>query len=291
MTVFAKEFGLPEGPVLMPDGSFLFVEMTPDKGCITHVAADGKSRKVIAKTGRPNGLARDRHGNIWVAETNQHALLKMQIDGSYEVAARECNGEGFPFLNDVALGPNGDIFFTDSGILLDDVVVNGALVPNWRDLRYDGRVYRFDPQSRAVELIDRGIVFTNGLAFGPDQALYVNETMSGNIFRYATTNGRVTGKRELFGNVIEHFNLAELKGPDGMKFGADGYLYVCVYGQGDVTVLGKNGAVVERIKTEGGFPSNLVFGPAGSKKIYVTEGETGTVQIFDVGTDGLPLHV
>ena len=28
-----------------------------------------------------------------------------------------------------------------------------------------------------------------------------------------------------------------LKGPDGMKFGADGHLYVAVFGQGDITVL------------------------------------------------------
>ena len=288
--IFTQGLGLPEGPVLLPDGSFLFVEMTPDKGCVTRVSADGKSQQILAKTGRPNGLARDRSGAIWVAETAMHALLKMSLDGKYEIAAKECKGEPFLFLNDVAVGPDGAIYFTDSGILLDDVVKDGALVPNWRDLKYDGRVYRYDPKTRAVDLIDRGIIFTNGLAFGPDHCLYVNETLSGNIYRYKLQGGKPVGGRETFGNVIETWKREELKGPDGMKFGADGYLYVCVYGQGDVTVLGKRGEVVKRIKTKGGFPSNLAFGPRGSHRIYVTEGETGTVQIFDVGTDGLPLH-
>jgi gluconolactonase len=76
-----------------------------------------------------------------------------------------------------------------------------------------------------------------------------------------------------------------------MKFGANGNLYVTVFGQGDVTVLGHNGAVVERIKTKGSFPTNLVFGAPGSKKIYVTEDGFGTLEVLDVDTDGIPLHV
>jgi gluconolactonase len=119
----------------------------------------------------------------------------------------------------------------------------------------------------------------------------VAETLSGNIYRYAFGRDRVIGERQLFGNVIERFDPAELKGPDGMKFGADGNLYVAVFGQGDVTVLGANGSVIRRIKTGGSMPTNLVFGPKGEKKIYVTEVETGSVQILDVDTDGLPLNL
>jgi gluconolactonase len=133
-------------------------------------------------------------------------------------------------------------------------------------------------------------MFTNGIAFGPDGDLYIAETLTGNIYRYEYRSGRVTGRRQLHGNVIEHFNPAELKGPDGMKFGADGNLYVCVFGQGDVTVLGNNGRVITRIKTDGMCPSNLTFAGHGSRQIYVTEVLTGTVQIFDVETDGFPLH-
>jgi gluconolactonase len=48
--------------------------------------------------------------------------------------------------------------------------------------------------------------------------------------------------------------------------------------------------VVKRIKTDGNFPTNLAFGPPGSKKIYVTEDQKGTMEVFDVDTDGLPLY-
>jgi gluconolactonase len=290
MKLFAKDLGFPEAPVPMPDGSFLFVEMSPDKGCVTRISADGETRHVLARTGRPNGLARDRAGYIWVAETAMRALLRMTEDGAHEVWARECAGEPFLFLNDLAFGPTGDIYLTDSGILLDEVAPGGELAPNYRELRYDGRVYRIDPRTREVALIDRGLNFTNGVAFGPDGHLYIAETLTGNIYRYVCRDGRVTGGRELFGNVIERYDPAELKGPDGMKFARDGSLYVCVFGQGDVTVLDRDGRVRERIKTDGMLPSNLSFAPGGARQIYVTEVTTGTVQIYDVAAEGYPLH-
>jgi gluconolactonase len=291
MRKFAEQLGFPEAPVLLPDGEFLFVEMDPAKGCITRFSKDGKSRSVVAKTGRPNGLALDREGYVWVAETAMRALLRMSLDGKYDVIANSCDGEPFLFLNDLALAPNGDIYLTDSGIAIDELAPGGVLNPDYRKLRYDGRVFRIDPKTRGVECIDRGMLFTNGVAFGPDGNLYVTETLSGNIYRYDYRAGRVTGKRRLFGNVIERFDPAELKGPDGMKFGADGNLYVAVFGQGNVTVLSPDGKVAGRISTQGSMPTNLAFGPIADKKIYVTEVETGSVQILDVDTDGFPLHV
>ncbi|OGT81291.1 MAG: hypothetical protein A3H91_04645 [Gammaproteobacteria bacterium RIFCSPLOWO2_02_FULL_61_13] len=291
MNIFADQLGFPEAPVLLPDGGFLFVEMDAAKGWVIRFSADGKTRTVLARTGRPNGLALDRDGNAWVAETAMRALLKMQLDGKYEVVADQCAGEPFLFLNDLAFAPNGDVYLTDSGIALDVIAPGGELDPNYRNLKYDGRVFRIDRNTRAVECVDRGLLFTNGIAFGPDGHLYVAETLSGNIYRYFCQRGRVSGGRETFGNVIEHFNPAELKGPDGMKFGADGNLYIAVFGQGDITVLGKDRNVVRRIQVKGSMPTNLCFGKQGEKKIYVTEVETGSVQIVDVGTDGLPLNL
>ncbi|MBI2969903.1 MAG: SMP-30/gluconolactonase/LRE family protein [Gammaproteobacteria bacterium] len=291
MRIFVDDVGFPEAPVLLPDGGLLIVEMDPARGWVTRFSRDGKSRSTVVTTGRPNGLAPDRDGYIWVAETKQRAVLKLGPDGRYETIATECDGEPFLFLNDLAFAPSGDVYVTDSGIELEAIAPGGELNPDYRALKYDGRVFRVDVKTGEVECIDRGFLFTNGIAFGPDGHLYVAETLSGIIYRYRCENGRVVGDREEFSNAIEHFNPAELKGPDGMKFGADGNLYVCVFGQGDVTVLGQDGAAIRRIRTQGSMPTNLCFGRAGEKIIYVTEVESGTVQIHDVGTDGFPLYL
>ena len=59
--------------------------------------------------------------------------------------------------------------------------------------------------------------------------------------------------------------------------------------RGCVTHISPDGKVVKRIKTAGMQPTNLAFGLSGSKRIYVTEVQSGRLEAFDVGCDGLPL--
>jgi gluconolactonase len=289
--IFTTGLSVPEGPVLLSDASFLVVEMGPDRGCVTHISPDGQRKRMIAKTERPNGLAVDKDGFIWVAESKKPvpSLIRMTMEGEVEVFLTECNGEPFLFPNDLAFGPDGALYMTDSGIHIDEFAPGGKVRPDYMDVETDGRVYRIDVQTREIKKLDTGIRFTNGIAFDPDDNLYVNETLTGMVYRYQWKEGEV-GPREDFGNVVDPEGPEGIKGPDGMKFGANGHLYVTVFGQGDVTVLGPDGAVVERIETEGSMPTNLVFGPAGSQKIYVTEDAQGTLEVFDVDTDGLPLY-
>lgn len=287
--VFATGFMAPEGPVALPDGSWLIVEGGAERGCVTHISPDGQNKRIIRKTGRPNGLAVDSKGVIWVAESKQPSLLRLTMDGTAEVVATGCDGEVFLFPNDLCLGPDGAIYMTDSGVFIDNFAPNNQIRPDYMNVQYDGRVYRIDPESGAVKKLDTGIKFTNGIAFGPDRLLYANETLTGNIYRYGRKDGEIAGPRVLFGNVIRPDAPPGWKGPDGMAFSADGRLFVAVFGQKDVTVLGPGGKVVERIPTAGKLPTNLAFALPGRKRIHVTEYEFGQLEAFDVAADGLPL--
>ena len=286
--IFARGLSVPEGPVALPDGSWLCVEMGADRGCVTHISADGMQRRALARTGRPNGLAVDRKGTIWVAESMKPTLLRMQMDGSYEVFLDSCDDVPFIFPNDLAFGPDGTLYMTDSGISIAEFAPGEVIRADYDTLMPDGRVYQIDPVTRRIVQFDGGIRFSNGIAVGPDGNLYVNETLSGNVFRYRLRNGKI-GPRELFGNVIDPAAPAGYKGPDGMKFGMDGNLYVTVFGQQDVTVLDPTGKVSRRIRLEGKKPSNLAFGLPGDSRIYVTEDELGQIEVHVVETDGLPL--
>ena len=287
--IFARDLQNPEGPVALPDGTWLIVEGSAERGCITHLSADGQRRREICKTGRPNGLAVDANGVIWVAESKTPSLLRVTMSGECEVVATSCDGEAFLFPNDLCFGPDGAIYMTDSGINIDEFAPGNRIRSDYMSVEYDGRVYRVDPETGKVALLDRGIKFTNGIAFGSDNALYANETLTGNIYRYNWADGTVTGKRTLFGNVIRPDAPAGWKGPDGMAFDKDGRLYVAVFGQGDITVLGRDGTVVERLRTEGLLPTNVAFALPGQRRLHVTEYEHGCVEAIAVESDGLAL--
>jgi gluconolactonase len=286
---FITGLDFPEGPVVLPDRSWLVVEMGAESGCVTYISPEGKTKRRIARTGRPNGLVFDQKGYLWVAESLRPALLRMDMKGRYEEWVSECNGLPFIFPNDLAFGPDGLLYMTDSGIKVEEFAPGEKINPDYASLKYDGRVYQIDTVTRQVQLIDRGLLFTNGIAFGPDNNLYVNETLGGNVYRYDRKESGF-GPRQYFSNVVDPLAPAGWKGPDGMKFGMDGNLYVTVFAQGDVTVLNVDGKVVNRIKTEGSKPTNLVFGADGEKKIYVTEIEKGNLEIHDVETEGYPLY-
>jgi gluconolactonase len=285
---FAQGLRFPEGPVALKDGTWLVVE-GGDRGCVTQVSADGKEKRIIAKTGLPNGLAVDREGIIWVAEPKTPSLIRLTMDGKTETFMTECNGEPFLYPNDLCFGPDRALYMTDSGILMDDFEPGGKVRPDYMTVKMDGRVYRIDVKRRQIEKLDSGFRFTNGIAFGPDNNLYFNETLTGTIYRYQWRDGRIVGGREAFGNVLSGAGHQGMKGPDGMAFGTDGKLYVAVYGQGDVTVLGQNGQVIKRIRTEGNMPTNVAFGLRAQRRIFITEYELGQMGVFDVETDGLPL--
>ena len=287
--IFATGLQNPEGPVALPDGSWVIVEGGADRGCITHISADGQTKRMVKKTGRPNGLAVDADGVIWAAESKTPSLLRVTMEGKVDVVATGCDGEAFLFPNDLCFGPDGALYMTDSGVFIDNFAPNNQIRPDYMDVDYDGRVYRIDVETGKVTKIDTGIKFTNGIAIGPDKLLYANETLTGNIYRYDWKNGQISGPRILFGNVISPDAPPGWKGPDGMAFSADGRLYAAVFGQRDVTVLGRDGAVVERIPTRGKLPTNVAFALPGRRRIHVTEYEFGQLEAFDVAADGLPL--
>ena len=288
--IFTTGLSVPEGPVLLPDESWLVVEMGAGRGCVTHISADGRTKRVVAKTGRPNGLAVGNDGVIWVAESQAPSLLRLTMGGDVEVFLTGCNGEPFLWPNDLAFGPDGDLYMTDSGILTEDFAPGGKVRPDYQEVAMDGRVYKINVKTGDAKKLDSGLRFANGIAFGPERNLYVNEMITAAVYRYDWKDGESIGSREEFGNVADPASLAEMKFPDGMKFGANGYLYVAVFGQRDVTVLGRDGTVVQRIATEGHLPTNVAFGPVGSNCLYVTEDEFGTIEVFEVGTDGLVLY-
>ena len=288
--IFCENVNKPEGPVSLSDGSWLIAEMK--YGVISHIGSDGQKKRIIAETGRPNGLAVDGDGCIWVAESKFPAILKLTMAGEC-VFISKGNPE-LPFLwpNDICLSPEGEIFITDSGIHHNDLMAADSPEAVY-DMPIDGRVFRIDPISGNCVLVDSGLSFANGIAFGPGgEYLYVNETLTGDIYRYRIVDGRVKGDRDHFSNVLvrsaRDFN--SLAGPDGMAFDSNGNLYVGVLQQGDITVIAPDGGIANRISINGKLPTNVAFSRTDTPRILVTEGSNNQLVMIDVPVEGLPLY-
>ncbi|MCF6327205.1 MAG: SMP-30/gluconolactonase/LRE family protein [Devosiaceae bacterium] len=282
MAVFASDLGAPETPRLHPKEGWLCVEMAPPRTGITHISQSGDAARQIAPAGCPNGLCIDQNNMIWVADTVPPALLCVDMDGTVETVLTSGDKGDFLLPNDLCFSSRGLLYMTDSGITMADWVVDGAPRPDWQSAPFDGKLWEIDIVKKTAKAIDTGLRFANGIAFGPDGNLYINEMISGDIFRYAVTEGRVSGKRKKFTNVLAPDWTGGFRGPDGMGFSEDGRLWCTVYGEGNIAVISPAGEIVERIKTAGSAPTNVAFGRDGEKRLYVTEHELGQIEVFDV---------
>jgi gluconolactonase len=289
--IVCDDLGEPEGPVLLADGSWLVTELRPDRGCVTRISAAGSERHVIARTGRPNGLALDRDGVLWVAESGSTpSVVALTLDGRELRRFTTVAGEPMLWPNDICVGPDRFLYVTDSGMLVGEHLPNGRLRDDYATATYRGRVYRIDPATGDGTVLDDGLRFPNGIAFGPSGNLFVSETLTGNVYVYRRSSGSVW-PRSLFGNVIDgERELPGLRGPDGMAFSDDGRLWIAVFGQADVTVLRPDGSVSERIPTRGREPANVAFGPPGSGTVVVTEHQLGCLEVLAVDATPLPLY-
>ena len=288
MAIFASGLGAPETPRLHPQGGWLCVEMAPPRNGITHVSKQGASRQ-IAPAGCPNGLCIDAAGGIWVADTVPPALLYVTMEGAVKTVLKA--GDAGPFLlpNDLCFSSSGLLYMTDSGMTMADWVVDGAPRPDWQSAAFDGKLWEIDTLAGTATALDSGLRFANGIAFGPDGDLYINEMITGNIYRYPVSAGKVSGERQLFANVLAPDWPGGFRGPDGMGFSADGRLWCTVYGEGVVAIVTPDGKVSDRLKLQGNAPTNVAFGPDQENKIYVTEHQFGQIEVFDVDTHGLAL--
>ena len=289
--IFVDGLGAPETPRLRADGSWMCVEMAPDRGGVTHISADGKDVRLVARTGCPNGLCVGANGIAWVAETHPHpSLMRVTLDGEAKVFMDRAGDRPFLLPNDLCFSEAGFLYMTDSGILMPDWAPGGVLRSDWATAPLDGRLYEIDLREKTCRIVDDGYRFTNGIALGPDGYLYVNEMITGDIYRYPLSAGRPVGAREHFSNVLSPDWPGGFRGPDGMAFSRDGRLWCTIYGEATVAVIDPAGGVVHRLKTEGAAPTNVAFGASGERRLYVTEHERGRIEVFDVDAEALPLH-
>jgi sugar lactone lactonase YvrE len=188
-------------------------------GRILRFDAQGKFLDVFADTGggRPLGLDFTSTGILIVADARK-GLLAIRPDGGLRVLSTEANGMPYRFTDDVDVGPDGMIYFSDAsnkftfGEHMEDILEHAGR----------GRLLRYDPVADQTLVLLDGLNFANGVAVSRNgDFVVVNETGSYRITRY-WLKGPKAGQHDIF--------IDNLPGiPDGVSCSDAGVFWVALY--------------------------------------------------------------
>src|SRR5579864_4560075 len=262
----ATGFGFTEGPMWDPAGFLYVSDETINK--IFRVYPSGKKEEVIA-LGDPDGNTFDRRHRLIDCASVLRAIISVTPDGKYKVLADRFEGKRLNSPNDVIVGPDGALYFTDPTL---DLVAGEK-----QEIPFQG-VYRLD-DTGSVRLLTKDLAQPNGLAFSPDgKQFYVDDDEKRNIRVYdvasdgSLINGRIFGAEP--GGKHEGV-------PDGMKVDKNGNLFVT--GPKGIWVWDAKGNHLGTIVMPE-QPANLTWGDKTYSTLYITA--TASVYRLETKTQG-----
>lgn len=271
----ADGFQFMEGAAFDRDG-FLYV-VDGRQGLVARINRDsGAWTAYCTTTGRPNGSAFHRDSRLFCADPGLAAIVEIPAGGgSYRVFADRCSEDDQPFRgpNDLRFDQHGNLYWTDPrGSSIEEPI---------------GSIYWAGPDGQARRFAT-GLAFPNGLAFTADwSTLYVAESRTRRIHAWRLQPDGSAGEHRIFAELAPSGDGSEPGQPDGISFGADGNLYVAMYGAGRVLVLDAAGHVNTVLPVPGPQATNLAFW---GTSLYVTEGSMAGVWRLDIGVRGQPLY-
>ncbi len=110
LETLATGFGFTEGPVWDPSG-FVYVS-DEEINKIYRVYLDGHKEELIS-LGDPDGNTYDLNRKLLDCASVLRAIIRIEPDGKYKILADRFEGKRFNSPNDVVIGPDGAIYFTD----------------------------------------------------------------------------------------------------------------------------------------------------------------------------------
>lgn len=285
----------PEGPLWIGDRLFV-VEI--ERGTLTPI--DNLSEAIEVAWPGPNGAAVGNDGSVficcnggeafklhpkgWLLPDVNHdgtatfgAICRVDADlSNCEVLYRYCGGAPLNSPNDIAVASDGSLLFTDMG----------RRRGNLRDL---GAVYRASPDGGSIERIIFPVETPNGIGLSPEgDRLYVAETITRSVLWWPVQDGVVQTRSDLprsGGHLLAV--VGRDCGLDSLAVDAEGNVLVGAVGRDSgVVVISPAGEVIETLVVDDPFPTNVCFGPDGSRTMYVTLSGSGRVVELPWHCDG-----
>ena len=294
----------PEGPVAMPDGSVLLVEIA--RGTLSRVTPQGRIEVVAHLGGGPNGAALGPDGAMYVCNnggfvwTSDPAGVLRPIGqptdyaggriervnlstGRFERVLDAVQGIALRGPNDIVFDRQGSFYFTDLGKVRHGDMDRGG-------------VFYADITGQHTAVIAHPAMTPNGIALSPDEhTLYYAETEGARVWAFDLANPGVArklpwpspqGARMLAaspGGAYQRF--------DSMAVDGAGNVCVATLLHGGITVIAPDGSSHRHVPLPDPYTTNLCFGGPDLRTVYVTLSGSGKlIAIDDWPTPGLALN-
>jgi gluconolactonase len=297
--VMATGLQFPEGPIAMPDGSVLVVEIAA--GRLTRVMPHGELKVVAELGGGPNGAALGRDGHAYIcnnggfswrtddkftrptgaaADYKGGAIQRVNLStGAVETLYTQCDGIPLHGPNDIVFDAYGGFWFTDFGKTFEDRILRGAIYY----ARTDGSFIR-----RAAH----PFLTPNGIALSPDgRTLYVAETETARLWSYPVKAPGELGHEPWpspNGGRLVH-GLPGFQRFDSMAVEEGGNICVATLVRGGISVFSPVGELLEFHEAPEGYCTNICFGGADRRTAFITLSGYGQLFAARWPRTGLPL--
>lgn len=254
-----------EGPVFDAEGN-LYVTDIP-YGRVFRIDPRGDWTLVAEFDGEPNGMKFLSDQELLITDYKNGLVVLDIASGHVRPLLERRNSERFKGVNDLVFDSRGNLYFTDQG-------QTGMHDPT-------GRVYRLAPDGKLDALITNA-PSPNGLVLSPDEkVLFVAMTRGNSVWRIPLlADGSVS-------KVGQFFTSYGPSGPDGLAMDETGQLLVANPGLGWVWVLNHRAEPVEILRGPAGSSmTNVAFGGAGRRTIYVTDSSNGAIRCAAMANAG-----
>jgi gluconolactonase len=301
ITQIASGLRFPEGPVAMPDGSVVLVEI--ERRTLSRVTPDGRVQVIATLGGGPNGAAMGPGGKIYVtnngglkfverpgrlfpiAQADDYVTGSIQVvdlgSGKVETLYDACDGHRLRGPNDLVFDRAGGFWFTDLGKTRARDADRGAVYY----AKADGSAI-----TEAIFPLER----PNGIGLSPDErTLYVVETPTARCWAFAlsgpgqieSANGVYRGEK---GRVVA--GLGGYQMFDSLAVDAEGHVAVATLITGAVSDLWPDGSRVDQYTLPDMMVTNVCFGGRDLRTAFATLSMGGTLVSFEWPRPGLPLN-
>lgn len=295
--IVAEGLQFPEGPVAMPDGSVILVEIK--RQTLSRVTPDGRRETIADIPGGPNGAAPGPDGRFYVcnnggfewrevmgqtisgdAPSDYRGGSIVAVDlrsGKAETLYTEAGGHPLKGPNDIVFDRTGGFWFTDFG-------------KSYRRHRDHGGLYYARPDGSKIVEAAYPLMSPNGVGLSPDEkTVYVADTFTARLLAFDLSGpGEIApAPLPLPGRVVG--SLPGYQFLDSLAVEESGAVCVATLLNGGVTTFTPDGAA-EHAPLPDLFPTNICFGGEDRRDAYVTLSGTGRLAKLRWPRPGLALN-